>query len=127
VRLHVLCFQTSFKLREQFRVGATVKNSYHPPAAPCDRLLAHPGVADHVKTALRMQRDLLDPLELLQQIWRGQAALAALSTGEPSAGPKRKNLDHFLASLPELWSEGEASPTHQPTLTATPSQYRTAG
>ena len=52
-------------------------------------------------------------MELLHRIRQGQAALAALSTGEPSAGPDRKDLDQFLASLPELWREGEARPTHR--------------
>lgn len=113
VRLYVNFFQPSFKLRERIRAGAKVKKSYHPPATPCDRLLAHAGVLEHVKTALRTQRDRLDPLELLQRIRQGQAALAALSTGEPSEGPDRKGLDHFLASLPELWREGEARPTHR--------------
>ncbi len=113
VRLYVNYFQPSFKLRERIRVGAKVKKSYHPPATPCDRLLAHAGVEETVKTALRTQRDQLDPVELLHRIRQGQAALAALSTGEPSAGPDRKSLDQFLASLPELWREGEARPTHR--------------
>lgn len=43
-----------------------MKRSYHPPATPCDRLLAHPGVEEHIQTALRTQRERLDPLELLQ-------------------------------------------------------------
>ena len=94
-------------------MGAKVKKSYHPPATPCDRLLAHAGVEETVKTALRTQRDQLDPVELLHRIRQGQAALAALSTGEPSAGPDRKDLDQFLASLPELWRAGEARPTHR--------------
>ena len=59
------------------------------------------------------QRDQLDPVELLHRIRQGQAALAALSTGEPSEGPDRKSLEQFLASLPELWREGEARPTHR--------------
>ena len=113
VRLYVNYFQPSFKLRERIRVGAKVKKSYHPPATPCDRLLAHAGVEETVKTTLRTQRDQLDPVELLQRIRQGQAALAALSTGEPSEGPDRKSLDQFLASLPELWREGEARPTHR--------------
>ena len=42
-----------------------------------------------------------------------QAALASLSTGEPSEGPDRNGLDQFLAIPPELWGEGEARPTHR--------------
>ena len=110
VRLYVNYFQPSFKLQERIRVGAKVKKSYHPPATPCDRLLAHVGVVETVKTALRTQRDQLDPVELLHRIRQGQAALAALSTGEPSEGPDRKSLDQFLAALPELWRAGAARP-----------------
>ena len=54
--------------------------------------------------------------ERFSGIVAGQALaqlLAALSTGNPSEGPDRKGLDHFLASLPELWREGEARPTHR--------------
>ena len=36
-----------------------------------------------IKEALRTQYGQLDPVELLHRIWQGQAALAALSTGEP--------------------------------------------
>lgn len=113
VRLYVNYFQPSFKLRERVRVGAKVKKSYHPPATPCDRLVAHEGVDETVKTTLRRQRDQLDPVELLHRIRQGQAALAALSTGEPSDGPGRKSLDQFLAGLPQLWRQGEARPTHR--------------
>ena len=90
-----------------------VKKSYHPPATACDRLLTHVGVVETVKTALRTQRDQVDPVELLHRIRQGQAALAALSPGEPSEAPDRNGLDQFPASLPELWREGEARPTHR--------------
>jgi hypothetical protein len=113
VRLYVNYFQPSFKLRERIRDGAKVKKTYYPPATPCDRLLVHEAVEEKVKTALRTQRDQLDPVELLHRIREGQSALAALSTGQPSDGPGRKSLDHFLASLPELWRLGEARPTHR--------------
>ena len=113
VRLYVNYFQPSFKLRERIREGAKVKKSYHPPATPCDRLLAHEAVGEAVKTTLRTQRDQLDPVELLHRIRQGQSALAALSTGKPSDGPGRKSLDEFLAGLPELWRLGEARPTHR--------------
>ena len=113
VRLYVNYFQPSFKLRERSREGAKVKRLYHPPATPCDRLLAHEAVDDAVKRTLRRQRDQLDPVELLHRIRQGQSALAALSTGEPSDGPDRKSLDQFLAGLPQLWRLGEARPTHR--------------
>ena len=91
VRLYVNYFQPSFKLRERVRVGAKVKKSYHPPATPCDRLLAHAGVEETVKTALRTQRDQLDPVELLHRIRQGQAALAALSTPSARATATRRS------------------------------------
>ena len=113
VRLYVNYFQPSFKLRERLREGSRVKKLYHPPATPCDRLLAHEKVDDTVKAFLRKQHAQLDPVELLHKIRQGQSALAALSTGEPSAGPNRENLEQFLAGLPELWRKGEARPTHR--------------
>ena len=113
VRLYVNYFQPSFKLRERIREGAKVKKLYHPPATPCDRLLAHEAVDAAIKAALRRQRDQLDPVELLHRIRQGQSALAALSTGEPGDGPGRKSLDQFLAGLPQLWRLGEARPTHR--------------
>lgn len=113
VRLYVNFFQPSFKLRERIREGAKIKKLYHPPATPCDRLLAHEAVDEAIKATLRKQRDQLDPVELLHRIRQGQSALAALSTGAPSDGPGRKSLDQFLASLPQLWRSGEARPTHR--------------
>ena len=113
VRLYVNYFQPSFKLRERIREGAKVKKIYYPPATPCDRLLTHVAVEEKIKEALRVQRDQLDPVELLHRIRQGQSALAALSSGTPCDGPGRKSLDQFLASLPELWRLGEARPTHR--------------
>jgi hypothetical protein len=113
VRLYVNFFQPSFKLKERKREAGKVKRTYHPPATPCERLLAHPQVTDEVKAALRKQRDRLDPVELLHRIRQGQAALAALSKGDIAAGPNKDGLGQFLASLPELWRQGEARPTHR--------------
>jgi hypothetical protein len=113
VRLYVNHFQPSFKLRSKTRVGAKVRKIYHKPATPCERLLAHPSVAEAVKERLRSEGDRLDPLELLHRIREGQAALAALASGEPGAGPGRESLEQFLARLPDLWRAGEARPTHR--------------
>jgi hypothetical protein len=124
VRLYVNYFQPSFKLRERVREGGRVKKLYHPPATPCDRLLEHAAVQAKVKEALRTQRDQLDPVELLHRMRQGQAALAALSTGEPSPGPDRQGLSEFLAALPELWRSGEVRPTHRRTE-ARPRYWRT--
>jgi hypothetical protein len=113
VRLYVNYFQPSFKLRERVREGSKVKKLYHPPATPCDRLLAHKDVDENAKRILRGQRDCLDPVELLHRVRQGQTAMAALSTGQPTDGPDRESLNQFLASLPELWRLGEVRPTHR--------------
>jgi hypothetical protein len=49
VRRHVNFFQQSFQLKSKVRIGAKVKKSYHPPATPCDRLLAPASVLEPVK------------------------------------------------------------------------------
>jgi hypothetical protein len=113
VRLYVNYFQPSFKLRSKSRVGAKVKKIYDKPATPCERLLGHNSVAEDVKEQLRGEGSSLDPLELLHRIREGQAALAALASGESGAGPGRESLEQFLAKLPELWRAGEARPTHR--------------
>src|SRR5436190_23988465 len=40
MRLFVNFFQPSFKLAAKARDGARVRKRYHPPATPCQRLLA---------------------------------------------------------------------------------------
>ena len=62
---------------------------------------------------LRAELAPLDPAELLHRIREGQAALAALGSGDLSHGPERQSLEEFLAKLPELWREGEVRPTHR--------------
>jgi hypothetical protein len=124
VRLYVNFFQPSFKLRERVREGANVKKTYHSPATPCERLLAHKEVEEKIKDRLRKQQERLDPVALLQRIRQGQAALAALSTGKPSEGPDRESLNQFLAGLPELWRMGEVRATHRKE-SAKPHYWRT--
>lgn len=113
VRLFVNYFQPSMKLRSKTREGAKVKKVYHKPATPCERLLAHPSVAEAVKAALQSEQERLDPLDLLHRIRDSQAALAALSSGELGSGQERESLEQFLAGLTELWRRGEARPTHR--------------
>jgi hypothetical protein len=124
VRLFVNYFQPSMKLRSKTRVGAKVKKTYHKPATPCARLLAHAAVPDAVKERLRAEQSHRDPLDLLQRIRESQAALAALSSGELGSGPERESLEQFLAGLAELWRQGEARPTHR-TSTPQPRAWRT--
>jgi hypothetical protein len=124
VRLFVNYFQPSMKLRSKIRVGARVKKTYHKPATPCERLLAHASVAEAVKEALRSEQGRLDPLNLLHRIRDSQAALAALSSGELGSGEERESLEQFLAGLPEMWRQGEARPTHRKSA-STPRAWRT--
>jgi hypothetical protein len=113
VRLYVNYFQPSFKLQSKVREGAKVKKFYDKPATPCERLLAHPAIAEATKESLRTERGRLDPLELLHRIREGQSALTALGSGDLRSGSGRESLEQFLAKLPELWRAGEARPTHR--------------
>jgi Integrase core domain len=124
VRLYVNYFQPSFKLLSKTRDGAKIKKRYHKPATPCERLLAHASVSDAAKEALWAELAPLDPADLLHQIREGQAALAALGSGDLSHGPERQSLEEFLAKLPELWREGEVRPTHR-CETTSPRIWRT--
>ena len=124
LRLYVNCFQPSFKLREKRHHGSKLKKSYFPPATPCDRLLAHPSVAEEIKETLRSQRSQLDPAALLHRIRGMQAALAALVSPDSGSGPGRETLDEFLAQLPRLWQSGDARPTHRQAA-AKPRHWRT--
>ncbi len=83
--------------------------------------MEHDAVDGKVKEALRSERAVLDPLELLHRIRDDQAALAALGSPESATGPERDSLEQFLAQLPRLWRAGEARPTHR----KTPSKSRT--
>jgi Integrase core domain len=123
-RLSVNYFQPSFKLLSKTRDRAKIKKKYHKPATPCERLLAHTSVSDAAKEALRAELAPLDPAELLHQIREGQAALAALSSGDLGHGPSRQSLEEFLAKLPELWREGEVRPTHR-SKPSSPRTWRT--
>ena len=117
VRLYVNFFQPSFKLLSRSRVGGKVRKRYQPPATPCERLLAHPSFPEERKAALRVQRDGLDPVELLHQIRQGQSTLAALCRGEATNVAAREDLQAFLSRLPELWKDGEVRPTHRKSAT----------
>ena len=49
MRLFVNFFQPSFKLAEKAREGAKVRKRYHPPATPCQRLMADPRTSEEVQ------------------------------------------------------------------------------
>jgi len=113
-RLHVNYFQPSFKLKAKHRDGAKVTKHYHPPATPCERLLATQALDDAQKQALREQAHILDPLRLLQDVRKTQSALVRFSAPRETApASASEDLADFLAHLPTLWRQGEARPTHQ--------------
>jgi hypothetical protein len=124
-RLHVNCFQPSFKLCEKQRQGTKIRRIYAKPATPCERLLQHQSIDDGIKAKLRSLRAQLDPVRLLHRIREGQAALAALVSLDGSReGPGRESLAQFLAQLPRLWQTGEVRPTHR-TQSPKPRHWRT--
>ena len=82
-RLYINFFQPSFKLKSKTRDGARVNKKYHPPATPCDRLLAHPGVGQDIKTRLTRQFESLDPVRLLHQIRLAQRTLSDIAASGP--------------------------------------------
>lgn len=63
-RLYQNFFQPCIRLIDKIRIGARWKRLYTPPETPCARLLASPLLGEDEKTALRDQRDRLDPFEL---------------------------------------------------------------
>ncbi len=90
--------------------------TYHPPATPCNRLLASDHVSEGVKRQLRVQFEQLDPVALLRDIRAAQQELSVLAStrpGEraPSAG--EPDVTTFLHSLATAWKVGEIRPTHR--------------
>ncbi len=125
-RWYVNFFQPSFKLRDKTRNGAKVTRRYHPPATPCERLLAHPAVSNETKARLQRCRAELDPVKLLKELREAQAELARLTadSGETEASVVSASMESFLAQLPELWRLGEVRPTHR-RQSAKPRTWRT--
>jgi hypothetical protein len=68
MRLFVNFFQPSFKLAAKTRDGALVRKRYHPPATPCQRLLADPRTNEEARCRVNELRATLDPVRLLQRI-----------------------------------------------------------
>lgn len=77
--LFVNAFQPSFKLAGKERDGAQVRKRYHPPATPCDRLLADPRTSEVVRARVEALRADLDPVRLLADIRNAQRTLEAIS------------------------------------------------
>jgi hypothetical protein len=111
---YVNFFQPSFKLLSKTREGAKVTKKYHPPATPCERLLAREDVSDECKEHLRRTLASLDPVQLLREIRESQRMLAELEVGIAStAAPAAPQRNGFVASLSTAWRDGEVRPTHR--------------
>lgn len=68
LRLYVNFFQPSMQLQCKDRVGARYRRTYDRPKTPYQRVLAHPAIADAVKTKLTELYNTLNPLLLKQQV-----------------------------------------------------------
>ena len=116
-RLYINFFQPSFKLKSKTRDGARVSKKYHPPATPCDRLLASASVTEHVKAALRKQFSELDPVCLLRDMRTAQHVLNEMTSRGPKQDPSEAvtpcDVSTFLAGLATAWKDGDVRPTHR--------------
>src|SRR3954471_20617323 len=72
-------FQPSFKLAGKEREGARVRKRSHPPATPCERLLADPRTPKAVRGRVEALRTNLDPVRLLSEMRAAQQALVTLA------------------------------------------------
>ena len=91
MRLFVNFFQPSFKFAAQARDGAQVRKRYHPPAIPCERLLADPRTTEEAQRRVKELRATLDPVPLLQQIRAAQQQLVDIAD-RPAVGEVAKRL-----------------------------------
>ena len=110
-RLYINFFQPSFKLKSKTRDGARVHKVYFAPATPCERLVAHGGVAPAIKEKLTVQFKSLDPVRLLKEIRTAQQTLSDIAAhGMPTGVTPTGAADvaAFLQSLSSAWKDGEA-------------------
>ena len=122
VRLFVNFFQPSFKLAGKERDGARVRKRYHPPATPCQRLLADPRTPAPVRVELVQTHARLDPVRLLKEMRSAQQRLIDIAdqSGTPAPVVTEPELDRFLSGLRTAWKDGEI----RPTANAKPKQRR---
>ena len=115
-RLFVNFFQPSFKLAEKEREGARVRKRYHPPATPCQRLLADARTPEPVRRRVEALYATLDPVRLLREMRVAQQHLVAVADLplERAAAFSEPTIEEFLAGLRTAWRDGEVRPTAQP-------------
>ena len=116
VRLFVNFFQPSFKLAAKARDGAKVQKRYHPPATPCQRLLADPRTSEEVRQRVTAVQASLDPLRLLREIRAAQQQLVEIADRptDSAGAPDETTLAQFLSGLRTAWQAGEVRPTSRP-------------
>ena len=112
-RLFVNFFQPSFKLLEKRRDGAMVRKRYHPPATPCQRLLADERTTEEVRTTLEALQKQLDPVALLHEIRYRQRRLVMLGDKARIEEGEPEPLEKFMAALKTAWTEGTPRPTEK--------------
>ena len=116
-RPYVNFFQPSFKLKEKRREGAKIIKSYHAPATPCARALAHPAIDKAIKRRLRELHRNLDPVALLAEMREAQAELGNRvdrrpgSPVQPSA--QELTVPSFADGRGKTWQAGERRATHR--------------
>ena len=116
VRLFVNFFQPSFKLAGKAREGARVRKRYHPPATPCERLLAEPRTPEAVRDRVEALRASLDPVRLLREMRAAQQALVALPIRTPP-GPlwsTRRPSRRFWRGCGRPGGRGRSGPPRNP-------------
>ncbi len=114
LRLFVNFFQPSFKLEAKARDGAKVTKRYHPPATPCQRLIADARTNAEVRHRLETLCTTLDPVRLLQEIRAAQQQLVVLADApvlSEATPPTEPTLEQFLSGLRTAWKGGEIRPT----------------
>lgn len=117
LRLFVNFFQPSFKLEAKSRDGAKVTKRYHPPATPCQRLMADARTSEAVRRRLETLCATLDPVRLLQEIRAAQQQLVGLADApvhSEATPPTVPTLEQFLSGLRTAWKGGEVRPTSVP-------------
>ena len=115
LRLFVNFFQPSFKLAAKARDGAKVTKSYHPPATPCQRLIADARTSEAVRRRLETLCARLDPLQEIRAAQQQLVGLADAPVRSQAAPPTVPTLEQFLAGLRTAWKGGEVRPTSIPT------------
>jgi hypothetical protein len=92
MRLFVNFFQPSFKLAAKARNGAQVTKRYHPPATPCQRLLADARTNEEVRRRVRELRATLDQFVCYSK-FVGPSSSSSTSRIGPSS-VRRRNQPH---------------------------------